>query len=426
MALLNRARPRSLWIVAGLGVLIALAAPADKGPARAAALETIVDPTATSWQGTQAQTDAILDQIAATGSSTLRLQVTIGDPLSKLDYMIDGAEQRGLDVILTPAGPAPRNNTHLIPPAPRLSRFIAFVHQLGARYPEVDRWAIWNEPNLWKYFPLPRDMKRGRVGVRYRQLFLASERALAATGHPRSEVYIGETSPKVTRGSSDTFCLDRHRHRLHGRRPIRTAGWTQHPYIAARRPWLKSKLIGTGDAAPALLANPGLPGRSDYTPDVDLRHRVRRLRQPARAARAWAGVRRGHVAPAVGRSFAENSLSYDGFAAGFYDAHGQLEQAKLASFINPLFVYRRGSAVTLRAHLRNNPAGVALPTYHDPDGTTGTLSIQTDAEGYFQQSAPWYPGRAWSLVPGRWQGTTSWPSAEPPTAPRGRAQPTQA
>ena len=402
MALLNRARPRSLWIVAGLGVLIALAAPADKGPARAAALETIVDPTATSWQGTQAQTDAILDQIAATGSSTLRLQVTIGDPLSKLDYMIDGAEQRGLDVILTPAGPAPRNNTHLIPPAPRLSRFIAFVHQLGARYPEVDRWAIWNEPNLWKYFPLPRDMKRGRVGVRYRQLFLASERALAATGHPRSEVYIGETSPKVTpRFIRDTFCLDRHWHRLHGCQPIRTAGWTQHPYIAARRPWLKSKLIGTGDL-PRLhywLTRAYRGGATTRPMSIYVTEFGVRDNQPEQQglgpASEWVMWRLPWV-----RSFAQYSLSYDWFAAGFYDAHGQLEQAKLASFINPLFVYRRGSAVTLWGHLRNNPGGVALLTYHDPDGTTGTLNIQTDAEGYFQQSVPWYPGRAWSLASG--------------------------
>jgi hypothetical protein len=368
-------------------------------PPRAAAVETVFDPTTSGWQGTEAGTDSVLDLIDSTGATALRLQVTMGDPLDKLDYVIDGAEKRGISPILTPAGPFPENDARYVPPAPGLGRYLAFVHKLGARYPEVRRWAIWNEPNLWKYFPLPRGLRHGRVGQRYRQLLLAAERALARTGHPRRQIMIGETSPKVTsQFIRDTFCLDRRWHRLHGCRPIQAAGWAHHPYIAARRPWLKSKLIGTGDL-PRLHYYLARVHRGRGTPrtlPIYVTEFGVRDNQPDQKglgpASEWVMTRHRWV-----RSFAQYSINYDWFGAGFLDADGRLEQGKFSSFVNTLFVFRRGHAVTVWGHLRNNPGGMAQLNYYDPDGLTGTLAIQTDSGGYFQQSVPWRAGRAWSL-----------------------------
>ena len=380
------------------GLLLSMFAILALGASRAGAVETVFDPTAGSWRGTHGGTDGVLNLIDSTGSTAIRLQVTIGDPLDKLDYMVHGAEQRGLSVIMTPAGPPPLKNARVIPPAPKFRQFISFVRRLGARYPEVDRWAIWNEPNLWKYFPLPRDIP-GSAGSRYRRLFLASEAALAATGHPRRQVLIGETSPKVTpHFIRDTFCLDQHWRRRPGCRPIVTAGWAHHPYIASRRPWLKSKLIGTGD----------LPRLHYYLSRV---HRGGGTRSALPVYVTEFGVRDAQpwqkgLGPAAEwvmwrhrwiRSFAQYSIFYDWFGAGFFDARGRMEEAKFTSFVDSLFAYRHGSVVTLWGHLRNDPGGMALLTYHDPGGLTGTLTIDTDAEGYFQQDVPWHPGRAWSL-----------------------------
>jgi hypothetical protein len=386
-------------LLLGAALLITLLLPGSLSASRADAVETVFDPTSGTWQGTEAGTDSVLDLIDSTGATALRLQVTMGDPLYKLDHVIKGAEQRGLSVILTPAGPPPRNDANFVPRPPALARYISFVHELGARYPEVDRWAIWNEPNLWRYFPLPRGLSPGRVGTRYRQMFLAAEKALAVTGHPRRQVLIGETSPKVTpQFIRDTFCLDRDWHRERGCRPIKTAGWAHHPYIAARRPWLKSKLIGTGDL-PRLhyyLSRAHRGGGTTKAVPVYVTEFGVRDNQPEQKglgpASEWVMSRYPWV-----RSFAQYSVANDWFGAGFLDADGQLEQGKFKSFVSSLFVYRRDGAVTLWGHLRSNPGGMALLTWYDPDGTTGNMTIQTDAGGYFQQGVPYHAGRAWAL-----------------------------
>src|SRR4029450_10515259 len=81
--------------------------------------------------------------------------------------------------------------------SPKPAEFEQFVTALGRRYsggfmglPRVNAWAIGNELNI-AIFILPHPS--GRL---YRELFLAGQRALRATGHGRDTILIGATAPR--------------------------------------------------------------------------------------------------------------------------------------------------------------------------------------------------------------------------------------
>src|SRR3954451_6057171 len=73
---------------------------------------------------------------------------------ARLDGLVQGAQARGMQVLLTPTGPGPGwasdcrgsyEARRICKPKP--GEFGAFVTALGRRYPTVRRWSIWNEPN---------------------------------------------------------------------------------------------------------------------------------------------------------------------------------------------------------------------------------------------------------------------------------------
>ena len=125
-----------------------------------------------------------------------------------LDSFVAGAQARGMNVVLTPTGPIPawasgckgsvkaRSTCK-----PNAQLFGAFVRALGARYPTVKMWSIWNEPNLRAWLTPQYEVSGGqaiqRSAYMYRQLATAAIAGLKASGHTTAtdQIWLGETAP---------------------------------------------------------------------------------------------------------------------------------------------------------------------------------------------------------------------------------------
>jgi hypothetical protein len=267
----------------GLGLALLLASP-PKASANRTDI-TIFDPPGVGLlYDSEAERQKALDRVQALGADTVRIPANWGnyapaphaasqpggfDPSDPQDYgphAFDGLDtairelnERGIRVLLTPAGPAPRWGAGGDPQGinhPDPGGFAQFVAALGRRYsgscecgtgsilPRVDFWSVWNEPNLNLY--LQPQVVHGQVvsGKIYRSLYLAAQRALEATGHGNDRLLIGETSAGQGSASSDpisflrtVFCLDANWHRRRGCAPIKADGWAQHPYLPGIPPW---------------------------------------------------------------------------------------------------------------------------------------------------------------------------------------------
>ena len=177
------------------------------------------------------------------------------------DALVQGAQARGIGVLLTPTSPipewasqCPRNVRRRWTCKPRTSDFGNFVRALGTRYsgsyasggvtlPRVSAWSLWNEPNHQMWLT-------PHTARRYRGLASAGLAALAASGHGGDLRLIGETAPGG--GSKSTapvafmrelMCLDSgyqpyrgRAARTHGCQPrprFSIAGISDHPYTSA-------------------------------------------------------------------------------------------------------------------------------------------------------------------------------------------------
>jgi Cellulase (glycosyl hydrolase family 5) len=283
-----RSRPsrRASGLLAAL-LLCSGAIALHAGKARADhAQSTIFDPPGNQLTGaTPLHRNDMLDQIAATGSDTVRLLVywrgyppapddtdkpagfDSADPedypphaFDSLDASVRGITERGMKVLMTPTTPVPRwasagGRKGLNRPDP--VEFGRFVHALGERYsgdcycgnrealPRVDFWSVLNEPNLFLFLHPQFVHGRSVSGALYRGLFLSAQRALDASGHGRDPLLLGETAPSPGTMSTtplqflrDVFCLDRSYKRVRHCAPIEAAGWAQHPYLPGIPPWV--------------------------------------------------------------------------------------------------------------------------------------------------------------------------------------------
>ncbi len=139
----------------------------------------------------------------------------------KYDELVKGAQARGLQVVLSPAGPIPlwasgckpAKGVALRTCRPSPTQYKRFVQALGVRYsgsfadenggggvlPRVERWSVWNEPNQGGWLTPQYARVRGRAQpqspVIYRALVRAAAKGLAASGHRSDELLFGETAP---------------------------------------------------------------------------------------------------------------------------------------------------------------------------------------------------------------------------------------
>ncbi len=197
-------------------------------------------------EGPVAQSRA-LDQMAALGVDTIHTVISwrglspentatraprgvrLDDPRSyaadkwnPYDDLVRGALARGMQVLVTPSGPAPRwaegcsasereryNPGTCRPSAAKYGQFVkAIARRYSGRYtdetdgttlPAVRRWSFWNEPNLNSWLSPQTQRVRGRTiqkgAAMYRSIVHAGAAGLRAAGHRRDQVLLGESSP---------------------------------------------------------------------------------------------------------------------------------------------------------------------------------------------------------------------------------------
>jgi hypothetical protein len=180
------------------------------------------------------------------------------------DRAIRRARRRGVKVQLTLTGPAPawatpRRSVSEGYWKPNARLFKKFVKKAARRYRrQVDRFAIWNEPNWYKWLGPLRQAPR-----RYRKLYRGAYKAIKRVA-PRARVLLGETSPNAQPGIAIAplkflrrmTCLNRRYRRKPGARrrckhPLRADGVAHHPYDFDKSPRTKPK--GRDDVTIAVL-----------------------------------------------------------------------------------------------------------------------------------------------------------------------------
>jgi hypothetical protein len=333
-----------------------------------------------------------------------------------LDGLVAGAQARGLQVLLTPTGPAPAwasrckgsvRKRHTCKPNPRL--FGDFVRALGRRYPQVTRWSLWNEPNQPGWLSPQYERHGGRVvpvaADLYRSLARSGIAALRATGHRRNQILLGETSPiGRTAGPlgkraiapvpflDELLCL---RHSCGHFRRLRVTGYAHHPYTrGGSRPPRSRTLpgevtIGNARRLERVLDRAGrhhrIPKRLSvyYTENGWQSNPPDRIFgvTPAQQAQYinesdWIAYRDKRV-----RAVAQYKLIDDAdpasFQSGLFFVNRRAKPA-LAAYRLPIWVVRHGRHVTVYGQVR--PAA---------DGAAGTVAVQhaTAATGPFSTVA---------------------------------------
>jgi hypothetical protein len=273
LALLRPVRLCALAALAAGLALTALAGPASAGRSQESIMQ---DDQFLYTQGPEAQARA-LDLMKELGVDTVHTLLTwrglapepdaarqpkgfkADDPRSypsdrwhPLDDAIRGAQARGMRILLTPTGPAPRwaeacsdsEESRYTPGTcrPSASKFGAFVKAAARRYsgvytderdgsrlPRISRWSLWNEPNQGGWLSPQTKRVSGRTVVvaaaAYRSLVYAGARGIAGAGHHRSDqILLGETAPIGGNSSRSgpvpfyetLFCVDSRGRRLTG------------------------------------------------------------------------------------------------------------------------------------------------------------------------------------------------------------------
>ncbi|HWT24303.1 MAG TPA: hypothetical protein VN213_12435, partial [Solirubrobacteraceae bacterium] len=474
----DRLRRATAAAAAVVGVL-ALPAAAHSAPAQESIVE---DELHMLESGPEARVRA-LDDARALGADTIRANVLWGrlapasgdrqmpagfdgaNPAAyppgtwdALTELVAGAEARGLSVILTVTGAGPAwasrcrgsiAKLRTCRPRPRL--FGDFVRAVGAQFPQVKRWSIWNEPNqpgwLSPQYARVRGVTVPVAAGLYRSLARAAIAALQATGHGADQILLGETAP-VGRTTGplarrpvapefflrELFCIDGQGRRLRGR-TARQRGCTPYPRFAvsgyAHHPYGRSAASAPG--------GPVSPGEIGILTSGRLK---RVLDQAARAGRIprrlpifytehgyqtrppepvgvslarqaayinqsdWIAFRDSRI-----RSVAQYKLVDDpdlaGFQTGLRFLSGRAKPA-YAAYRLPIWVTRRGSRLTIYGQVR--PAdGVAGPVAIQrqarrgrPFRTIRTVNVRS-LRGHFTTRVPARPG-VYRL---NWQGMVS-------------------
>ena len=122
------------------------------------------------------------------------------------DQVINEARARGLKLLVTISGPAPKwatGNHRSYTYKPSATRFQRFVTAVGNRYRgQVAMWSVWNEPNhpafLTPQFAGSKGHRYAYSPKLYRSLFSAADRGLRASGNGGVRLLMGETAPRGT------------------------------------------------------------------------------------------------------------------------------------------------------------------------------------------------------------------------------------
>ncbi len=165
-----------------------------------------------------------------------------GYDFSKYDAIFTQAGERGIEIIPTITGSAPRWATkgkrgHNY--RPDRNAFERFVEAVGSRYGEqVDTWTIWNEPNQPQFLNPQFRKHKPYSPLLYRALYQAALQGLGATGNGSDKVLAGETSPA---GNSRIVAPITFARLFFKGRKLKVDGYAHHPYTKKAGPFYKPK-----------------------------------------------------------------------------------------------------------------------------------------------------------------------------------------
>lgn len=355
----------------------------------------------------------------------------------RYDRAINEATARGMKVLVTISGPIPKwasGNHHSYTYKPSVKRFEKFVTAVGNRYRnQVSMWSIWNEPNHPSF--LTPQYARTRSGHRYayspklyRQLFLAGDRGLRASGNGRDRVLMGETEPV---GSTKTVSpIGFIRGLLSPRGMLPADGYAHHAYTNAAGPQyiprdpenvtigVLSRLTRTLDHyarlhrirrnLPLYLTEFGIQSKPDPYVGVSYQRQAE-----WRSMAEWYAWKNGRVAafsqylmrddnPRPGSKYSR----YSGFESGLRGSGGK---AKLSyyGFRLPLVADARGKRVYFWGLVRPKPARtrVVVEVRRGGSRTWRRLkTVTTNSHGYWQSATSLRRGAQYRVAWGGYKG----------------------
>jgi hypothetical protein len=168
-----------------------------------------------------------------------------------LDRVLRLARRHEMGVLFNVTGGAPRWATGTrrgrfvsLQYKPDAKEFEAFVEMLGRRFPTVQLWSIWNEPNQGALLQPQWENGRPYSPGLYRRLARAALAGLRRSGHAEDRILLGETAPLgVDRRDAtanmrpglflrELLCLDGAGTGcdFERRGPLRVTGYAHHPY----------------------------------------------------------------------------------------------------------------------------------------------------------------------------------------------------
>jgi hypothetical protein len=204
--------------------------------------------------------------VAPGANSTHRPAFDATDPAaynwSLYDPLVQEAQRRGWQVLLTVTSPVPRWAEASPRPRsllykPSAAEFGRFMTAVGRHYGgEVQLFSIWNEPNHHEFLE-PQFNRNGSPAspAIYRALYQAGYAGLQAAGLASPKVLIGETAPEgetrpraPVRGARHnmaplaflrtTLCLSPSYRRVGSCGRLQASGWGLHPYRSGASPYL--------------------------------------------------------------------------------------------------------------------------------------------------------------------------------------------
>jgi hypothetical protein len=377
-----------------------------------------------------------------------------GAALGPVDGLVQGAQARGLQVLLTATGPIPAwasrcggsvKTRSTCKPDPKL--FGDFVRALGKRYPTVNLWSIWNEPNLRSWLTPQYSGTTLQSAALYRSLATSAIAGLRATGHRSDTILLGETAPIGNApGPSananpepflrDLFCLKAGGGKLTGAaataqrcggfKKLAVTGYAHHPYTRGgsrppdSRPNAGEITIGVTSRLTKILDQAGRAGRVPKKLPVYFTENGWQTNPPDRVFGVGLNFQAAYMnqsddiayrnsrVKAVAQYKLIDDADQGSFQSGVRSINGA-PKPSYAAYQLPIWVTKKGSNVTVYGQVRPaaDRAALQVEVQHASSAGSAFQTVQTvpvsSLKGQFTVSLP-NQGGLWRL---RWNGLTS-------------------
>jgi hypothetical protein len=348
-----------------------------------------------------------------------------GNRWTPYDELVAGAEARGLGILFQLGGSAPEwatpGKSAIRNPNP--AEFGKFVEAVGARYPSVHMYSVWNEPNLASWLSPQVSGGVPQSPRIYRGLLNAASAGLGRSGHAGDQLLVGELLPfsRSSHNSSkkirpiaflrELACVDSHYRPFRGNtarkrgckgfKSLPGTGLAYHPYTLSGGPKVKTPNkddASIGDLGRLTKAIGRLRSRNRIrsswpiwitefgfrsSPPDPFGSPIKKI--PGYMGEAeYLAYKNGRV-----RSFAQYPLIDDpkggGFQSGLRFHNGKQKPGVFAAFQRPFFARQSGSRVELFGGVRAATGGsVTLQTRTSTKSKWTTLrDASLNSRGYF-------------------------------------------